>query len=440
MFPKADPEAETFFVFFTSDLPDELRSIDAGIKVLVFYITCLVYMDDWVIFSYTDDTTLAILRTLHAYGKRWSQSWALDKLNVLCFNRRSYPTEWTFGTDIISSKPYEKWLSVTFSVDRKWITHFTAKIKTAYFTTHRMWESGLLGGRNIPAISLDTVQKVVWASLDYGRASTDSEASGHKTIRERLSLLQAKTLRQVLDSSKSTPRDALFGETGDIPDFWRERRKALNMCHLLLSTPPQSIPGKLALVTREAKVGLMQRGSLLLTELGLPPDTILRQDAKVSIKRSVLATVTTEWRLRIQQQHRLTLTYPPGTQSCLRGYLQHDFKGRRVLSRLRMNDLALGAAGYNLFGPPTLCKLCGKEPETRVHFTLTCQSLNLARCRHPLPSPLLTLNEQFQHVILARPQGATESPTLATRMGALVFDLWRERLSILNQTHLMLYP
>ena len=172
-----------------------MESLDAGIVVLTFYIACLVYMDDWVIFAKNDGTTASILQTLYDYGKRWSQSWALVKLNVLCFNRRSFPTKWAFGDDSISSKSHEKWLSVTYSIDRKWILHFTAKIKTAYFTTHRLWESGLLGGRNIPAISLDIVQKVVWASLDYGRASTDSEAPGHRTIQDRLSLLQAKTLQ-----------------------------------------------------------------------------------------------------------------------------------------------------------------------------------------------------------------------------------------------------
>ena len=440
--PQGGPRSGDIFCFFTSDLPEELRSLDAGIVVLTFYIACLVYMDDWVIFAKNDGITASILQTLYDYGKRWSQSWALVKLNVLCFNRRSFPTTWAFGDDSISSKSHEKWLSVTYSIDRKWILHFTAKIKTAYFTTHRLWESGLLGGRNIPAVSLDIVQKVVWASLDYGRASTDSEAPGHRTIQDRLSLLQAKTLRQVLDSSKSTPRDALLGETGDIPDFWRERRKALNMCHLLLSTPPDSIPGRLALSTRDAKTGLMHRGSLLLSELGLPADTFLLQNAKLSIKRAVLGAVTNEWHLRVQQQRRLTLTYPPGTHYGLRGYLQRDFPGRRVLSRLRMDDLALGSAGYNLYGPQALCSLCNREPETRQHFVLTCQALAAVRARHPLavPNQTLTLDEQFQRVILALPIGATESPSIATRMGALVFELWRARLSLLNQIHLMLYP
>ena len=149
-----------------------------------------------------------------------------------------------------------------------------------------------------------------------------------------------------------------------------------------------------------------------------------------------------EWHLRIQEQHRLIPTYPPGTQYNLRGYLQQDFPGRRVLSSLRMDDLALGSAGYNLYGPQALCKLCNREPETRQHFILSCQALSTVRDRHPLavPGHTLSLNEQFQRVILALPVGATESPVIATRMGAFVFDLWRTRLSLLNQLHLMLYP
>lgn len=119
-----------------------------------------------------------------------------------------------------------------------------------------------------------------------------------------------------------------------------------------------------------------------------------------------------------------------------RGYLKADFKGRQVLTKLRVDDLNLGAASYNAkLEPPPSCSLCGEEPETREHFLLRCQVLKGVRDAHPDVYKLtqgLSSHDAWRTLILARPRGASEDLERAKRVGALVHDLWTSRARALG--------
>ena len=84
--------------------------------------------------------------------------------------------------------------------------------------------AGLIGGRNAPGQSLGIIQSMVWQTIDHGRATAHSEEVGHGQVRKQLEAFQVAALREILGLSKVAPKLALFGETGDLPDRWRERR------------------------------------------------------------------------------------------------------------------------------------------------------------------------------------------------------------------------
>ena len=114
----------------------------------------------------------------------------------------------------------------------------------------------------------------------------------------------------------------------------------------------------------------------------------------------------------VRASSRLMCTYEDVAQLETRGYLKADFKGRQVLTKLRVDDLNLGAASYNakLESPPS-CLLCGEEPETREHFLLRCRKLEGVRDAHPDVYMLiqgLSRRDAWRTLILARPRGATE--------------------------------
>ncbi len=53
-----------------------------------------------------------------------------------------------------------------------------------------------------------------------------------------------------------------------------------------------------------------------------------------------------------------------------------SYPGRIILTRLRLDDLDLGAASYKgKSATLALCALCGEEAQTREHFVLRCRAL-----------------------------------------------------------------
>jgi hypothetical protein len=115
--------------------------------------------------------------------------------------------------------------------------------------------------------ALEIVRSMVWQILDYGRAMAPSSARGHAHIRKKLEALQLRVLREILGLSSSSPKLAVYGESGDLPDTWRERRK-----HQMLASDKTSLPYRVAKEANEAspKVGLLYEVSVTLATLGEP--------------------------------------------------------------------------------------------------------------------------------------------------------------------------
>ena len=133
---------------------------------------------------------------------------------------------------------------------------------------------------------------------------------------------------------------------------------------------------------------------------------------------------------------RLRDTYAPSPKLCLRAYLAMDFKGRQIITKLRVDDLELDAAGFKGCGQMMeKCRLCGDSPETRMHFVVACSALAQVRQRHQqaiLLAQGLNQADAFKTFILARPREATESSHRAELVGAMLFDMWAYRSQRLN--------
>jgi hypothetical protein len=136
---------------------------------------------------------------------------------------------------------------------------------------------------------------------------------------------------------------------------------------------------------------------------------------------------------------RLYNTYSQTKDLQLRGYLTTDFKGRQVLTKIRADDLELGASSYRGIGQSRTdaCKTC-KIPllvETNEHFVLHCAALANARKRHPeVFSWIRERNPErsMAMIILAFPNNATDDIPRAKLVGEFLFDLWSTRATLLE--------
>ena len=434
--PQGGPRSGDIFCFSTSDLPDELRAEGLGTSLFGVFICMTIFLDDHLIPLRHPSQVLRALAILHDYGRRWSVEWSLPKFKVLCVNVRSPPAHWKFGDGVVSTVPSIKYLAVIFDAKKSWVLHFSAKLTSAKARAGELRAAGLIGGSNIPTNSLMVVRAVLWASLDYGRGAACSSGPGHLEIAKRLVQFQMTTLREVLGLSDSAPRLGVLGETGDIPDAWREVKRQVLLAYQMLRAPADSLPGRVARAAMRAKQGMFARANEMLTQIRGSPTSLSDFRTRSSLAEVIMNAARAEWMRAVAVSERLRLTYPPSTSLRTRGYLNFDFRGRQVLLRLRVDDLRLGAGGYKAKdSTQPRCPLCNGEPETRLHFMLICTSLEAIRqvhCETMQLTRLLSKQDAYSTLILARPEGATENIDRAIAVGALLHDLWQMRCMILG--------
>ena len=405
-------------------------------------IACVAFLDDYMTPTRDARVINKVLEVLRDYGARWDVQWAVTKFRVLRFNGAKSDISWVFDGTPVQTTERHKYLGVTHSTNKPyWTDHYSEKLGVAYFLIVRLRAVGLIGGRNTPAAALEIIRSMVWQMLDYGRATAPSSARGHAQIRKKLEGLQMKVLREILGLSSSSPKLAVHGEYGDLPDIWRERRKQLQIANQMMTSDSTSLPYRVAKEANEAspKVGLLHEVGVILTTLGEPGRTVESFRNKDEVNKWVSRAATAEWRRGVSQSTRLCDTYQVATHLRLRGYLRADFKGRQILTKLRADDLALGAASWRGRGGTTVdsCQTCRQLNcvETRTHFVLHCSAL--AKTRRAYPEILAWIQNSraeraFAMILLALPERAADDIERATVVGAYLQDLWSERAAILG--------
>ena len=442
--PQGGTRSAENFCCFMADLPEFLRGSHASIEVCRTIFTVMMYMDDYVVPCFTREHVQATLRTLYRYGKKWFVEFdtpkpdKVCKTKVLCLNDPSPPMFWEFGpTHHIKSEMSETFLSVLFSADGKWDEHYKVKVKAVQMRRNALREEGLLGGSNVPAAGVELVQMILWPILDSGRPAADISGRGYSALRQSLARLQIDTLREVLNVSGRAPINGVLGETGCLPDDRREDLRTLQVFRRYISAPKDSLPAKLSREVLQLPEGsemppFFARANELLRRYSLQMRSLRHPGAKQAIRKAVFKKAAEVWKAQVRMSPSLSLTYPNVHHFSMQPYLDIDtFPGRTLLTKLRINDLPLNAAGYNT-RTPGKCPMC-PDHETRQHFIFLCPGLSTVRDDFSSFIPALavdcplTLNSRTRMVLLAGPVPVMALPTRAREVGAYLVAIWKER-------------
>ena len=198
---------------------------------------------------------------------------------------------------------------------------------------------------------------------------------------------------------------------------------AVRMLRAPEGTPPHTVAWA---GLRNNTPNFMTKANLLLGDLGTDLLSIYdrpKQGGILVVKRIFKQKAAEWWKAEVKSNRRLRLTYTPQTPFELRGYLSEHFPGRRLLTKLRLDDLPLRAAGVTPFrGSEGTCPLCHSAKETGVHFTIVCSALGQVREEHMDPLPLLSFQklspvDRYQMITLNRPRGACNDLELAKKVG-----------------------
>lgn len=442
------PNSGHLFTTFMSDLPEDLRRAGAGAELFGLIILCLMFMDDITIPLSSAAAVTNALQALYEYQNKWYVTFNTTlppnaKTKVLCINAPDAPLTWQFGTAVIHSATEEQYLSVTYSVDLKWNAHFQEKLAYAKKKVNALRAAGLIGGSHPPAAELVVVNAVVWPALDSGRIATNISGSGYLGLKTRLLRFQMATLREILNLSSKAPVYAVVGELAIMLDTFREEMQVLHSLRRMLNAPPRSIPARLirgALLTAQhtSENPYLSRMTRLLTETQIKPTLLMTPAGQGHITTQCKRRAERDWRSKVALSAELSLIYPPHCSFKAQAYLDLDtFAGRTLLSKLRANDLALEAAGYNTNKPGT-CPCCGHGYETRQHFLLHCRSLQQVRDQYPTLPGLQPRDqrdnevERIRHLLLCYPISPSLLSARAQVLGTFLTHIWRERGLIID--------
>ena len=182
-------------------------------------------------------------------------------------------------------------------------------------------------------------------------------------------------------------------ETGAFTDEQRSSLATLLMIIRMINAPTGSAAHAIirqCMVRPRRGIGL--RGEQILRAIGVEAEKmtiVWSATAKTGIMTEMRRFAEKEWQLRVSRSSRLSYAYPRNTPLRTRGYLKTNFRGRRLLTLLRIDDLPLAAASWLTFTAGPKGCWCGEEDETREHFLLVCRPLKDIRALHSKHIPVL---------------------------------------------------
>ena len=89
-------------------------------------------------------------------------------------------------------------------------------------------------------------RSVLWATIDYGRGVASSQGPRCKAVAKALDSFHLETLREILGVSSHSVVAGVRGETGEIPDCWRERMRQLLVARQMLTSPRGGLMERIA--------------------------------------------------------------------------------------------------------------------------------------------------------------------------------------------------
>ena len=114
---QGDTISPTLFNLYTNDLVDELNALKCGVDIDGRCVSILLYADDVVIMSDSEDKLQKMINCVYSWCRRWRLCVNLAKTNVVHFRakrRKLSQYKFYYGTNVIDSVCKYKYLGVVF--------------------------------------------------------------------------------------------------------------------------------------------------------------------------------------------------------------------------------------------------------------------------------------------------------------------------------------
>lgn len=304
---------------------------------------------------------------------------------------------------------------------------------------HTLKERGILGPNRPLDWATEVVQSKIWSLLDVGINITNIYGPEHEKFRRDRDTLQKQVGACLLGANCTSSIDGILGELGWPSMCDRDELNTARFYLRLAYTNPNNLAHKIThkLIDLHANnpASLPQHVRTALDicqefKLDFVNSTLVREKKKAIQSFTTLAG--TRWSNRIGSSHNLKMLWPGKTTLMPPTYITiHPFKGRSLITRLRLGSLQIGPRSKTK-ASRTKCPACDiKTEETRYHFLLECEATREARISHFSrihslhPMNNMTPCQRLRNILLA--DADQESTTHIHSVGRFIHDAWIAR-------------
>jgi hypothetical protein len=436
------PSSGKLFTLYISDIPDEIRKCEISITSRGVEITCIMFQDDIVVPLGDHKHVQILLDKMTKYGKKWDIIFAPQKFNVLAFGdntKRSYQ----LGETEKPTERTEKYLSIILDTQGNWKSHFAERIKKAKSALGLLLGAGIMGGKQPAHKAVEIAKATLWSIVDSGRLATNYLSDDSKIRRKEVQKFKIKVAKIALNVSKTAPSIGVLAELGWIGDLGEAEIQLVRQFKALKNIPRQSLAHRYFQAMQEYKAAsqfinmfdsIQKKYS---TDITNEAKNQMTKETTLAIIKKIVRTSRSELAEKIQAHPILSTSFNKIDKP--QKYLQLSyFRGRSLLTRIRLNDVPLNAAGYNTH-EGKICEMCQSEKETIAHFLLDCKKLDHVRSNHASEVPglkahqsHLTTEIRLKLLLMTYSPKKEEYEKTAKKIGNYMADMWSERKKILK--------
>ena len=367
----------TLFSIFANDLVQEINALDLGIQMGTVNISILMYADDIVLISNTEENLQVLLDTLHNWCKKWRVLINTSKSKCVHFRQgNAAVSKFSFkiGDNILETVEKYKYLGVIFQEKNNFSLNCEALAKGG----GRALGSIISKIHNLKDFGFSSYEKLynscVVPILDYC-----SSVWGFKQY-QTIDNIQHRALRYFLGVHRFTPILAMYGDSGWIPCIYRRWGNSLRLWNRLINMDDSRLTKQVFNYDYNVcKNNWCSDVKQIFEQLNQTAVFHSKSTVNLAItKQMITAYYASKWSRDIQTVSKLKFyRLLKGEFTCENYVTLNLMKSERsTMCQLRSGILPLRIETGRYIGEPAeqrLCRFCPQNSvENETHFTLYC--------------------------------------------------------------------
>ena len=348
-----------------------IKDKNLGIKIedTEIKIPSLLWVDDVMVIAESIEELQQMLNVINEIAAEYHIEFGMPKSNILKIGKEEAITLMPLGEQAMTQTNNYKYLGFNITNKNKLNKHLEAtksKVEGAFQKILTV-----AGDANFKQIELSTIWKLIEAEITAIALNTAETWEPTKEENKKHNQILDNIIKRVLKVSKSTPREALYIETG-LTDLSTKRiQNRINMEHRVNKKGSETTK---TAMNAQIRKGWMETTTNLKTTLNIQNDT--KQHIKEQTNKYFKQKTVTEAANKSKVQFLLNgkhQTWQPGKREKYLDNLTRNKASAIFKARTRMFPAKNNQRGNH---PDLICRFCKKEDETQEHLLNECKTLH----------------------------------------------------------------